>query len=414
MTTTTDIDVLIIGAGPAGALAAALLHRDGVRVLVAEKARFPRFVIGESLLPHCMDLLQEADLLEAVEQQGFLRKHGAVFHRDGKTCDFDFSAQYTAGWKHTFQVPRADFDKTLADTVEARGVDILYGHSVTEVQFQPSQVTISLDQPDGQSRRVTARFILDCSGYGRVLPRLLDLETPSHLPVRQALFAHATGDRRPVGRDEGKICVYVHPQDAWIWVIPFSNGRTSVGVVARPEFFERFPAENRLQAILTSDPTASQRLSDVELVFEPQVLSGYSCAVKQMVGPRFALVGNATEFLDPIFSSGVTLAFASASRAAKVLSRELRGEAVDWASDYVEYLTQGINTFRTYVAAWYNGTLQDIFFSAGANPAVMQQICSVLAGYVWDTSNPYVQQAERALPLLAHIVQGQQPASLRK
>ena len=129
--------------------------------------------------------------------------------------------------------------------------------------------------------------------------------------------------------------------------------------------------------------------------------------MKQLHGPRFALVGNATEFLDPIFSSGVTLALASASRAAKVLTRELRGETVDWETDYAEHVMQGINAFRAYVVAWYDGTLPDIFFNAGRNRDIMRQVCSVLAGYVWDKSNPYVTQPERALPLLSRIIKTQ-------
>ena len=478
----TDVDVLIIGAGPAGSSAAALLQPQGFRLLVVEKQIFPRFVIGESLLPHCMDLLQEAGLLEAVEAQGFIHKCGAVFLRGNETCNFDFADQFTAGWKYTFQVPRADFDKTLADTVAARGVEILYGHGVTAVEFNPAfrvppsggtmpsrepltpalspsdgereiaspvrtdsvfgevvrgpsgdslspsdgervrvrgtsnytvtaeggdpNATVTLVQPDGSKRKVTAKFILDCSGYGRVLPRLLDLEKPTSFPTREALFTHVTGDQRPAGREGGKIWACIHPAGAWVWIIPFSNGKTSVGVVATPEFFARYPGEPdaQLRTILMADPNVATRLGNMQFAMPSQRISGYACAIKQLYGPHFALAGNATEFLDPIFSSGVTLALASANRAAKVLTRHLRGEAVDWQADYADHVMQGINTFRAYVSAWYDGTLHDIFFAAQANPGIMRQICSVLAGYVWDKSNPYVAQPERALPLLSQIV----------
>lgn len=406
---TLDTDVVIIGAGPAGSMAAALLHRDGVRLLVVEKQIFPRFVIGESLLPHSMDLLQEAGLLDAVQRRGFMQKHGAVFLRGDESCNFNFADQFSNGWDHTYQVPRGEFDKTLADTVAARGVEILYGHGVTAVDFDDSCATVTIEQPDGVSRSVTARFVLDCSGYGRVLPRLLQLELPSRFPTREALLTHITGDIRPDGHEEGKIWVCVHQAGAWVWIIPFSNGKTSVGVVATPEFFARYPGEPeaQLRAILADDPNTARRLARMEVTFPPQRIIGYACSVKQLFGPRFALVGNATEFLDPIFSSGVTLALESAQRAAHVLSRELRGEKVDWQADYADYVMQGINTFRSYVSAWYDASLLDIFFASQRNSSTMRQICSVLAGYVWDNSNPYVAQAERALTLLAKVARMQ-------
>jgi flavin-dependent dehydrogenase len=404
----TEVDVLIIGAGPAGSSAAALLHKQGFKLLVVEKQIFPRFVIGESLLPHCMDLLKEADLLDAVEAQNFIHKCGAVFLRGNETCNFDFSDQFTAGWKYTFQVPRADFDKTLADAVAARGVEILYGHGVTAISFNKDGSIVTIEPPDKITRKISARFVLDCSGYGRVLPRLLDLEKPTSFPTREALFTHVTGDRRPVGREGGKIWACIHPAGAWVWIIPFSNGKTSTGVVATPEFFARHPGEPdaQLREILMADPNVAARLGEMEFVFPAKRISGYACAIKQLYGPHFALAGNATEFLDPIFSSGVTLALASANRAAKTITRQLRGETVDWQADYADHVMQGINTFRAYVSAWYDGTLQDIFFAAKSNPDVMRQICSVLAGYVWDKSNPYVAQPERALPLLSKIVRG--------
>lgn len=408
----TDVDVLIIGAGPAGCVAASLLHREGFKVRVIEKQRFPRFIIGESLLPHCMDYLQEAGLLEAVAKENFIQKNGAVFHRDGGTCNFDFSAQFTEGWKYTWQVTRAEFDLALANAVKDMGVEVLFERSVTSVEFLDSHATATISHPDGSSQNVTAKFIMDCSGYGRVLPRLLDLERPSNFPVREALFAHVTGDHRPEGREEGKIWACLHPSGAWLWIIPFSNGRTSVGVVATPEIFAQFPGnpEEQLRAIVSTDPSAGPRLRDIQLAFAPQRIVGFSCGVKQIHGRRYALVGNATEFLDPIFSSGVTLALASASRAAKTLTRELRGETVNWQSDYADWVMGGINAFRAYVAAWYDGTLPDIFFNAGRNRDIMRQVCSVLAGYVWDKSNPYVTQPERALPLLSRIIKSQAAA----
>ena len=402
----TEVDVLIIGAGPAGSSAASLLHRQGFKLVVVEKQIFPRFVIGESLLPHCMDLLKEADLLDAVDARGFIHKCGAVFRRGAEACNFDFSDQFTDGWKYTFQVPRADFDQTLADTVAARGVEILYGHGVNAISFNENGAEVTIESPDKTTRKVSARFVLDCSGYGRVLPRLLDLEKPTTFPTREALFTHVTGDQRPAGREGGKIWACIHPAGAWVWIIPFSNGKTSTGVVATPEFFSRYPGEPdaQLRNILMADANVAARLGQMQFAMPAQRISGYACAIKQLYGPHFALAGNATEFLDPIFSSGVTLALASATRAAKTITRQLRGENVDWQAEYADHVMQGINAFRAYVSAWYDGTLQDILFAAQSNPGIMRQICSVLAGYVWDKTNPYVAQPERALPLLAQIV----------
>ena len=324
----------------------------------------------------------------------------------GDRCDFDFSDQFTDGWKYTFQVPRADFDKTLADTVAARGVEVLYGHGVVATSFDEHGARVTVESPDKVTRKISARFVLDCSGYGRVLPRLLELEQPTSFPTREALFTHVTGDQRPPGREGGKIWACIHPAGAWVWIIPFSNGRTSVGVVATPEFFAQHPGEPdaQLRSILLADPNVLARLGQMQFAMPAQRISGYACAVKQLHGPHYALAGNATEFLDPIFSSGVTLALASANRVARTITRQLRGEAVDWQADYTDHVMQGINTFRAYVSAWYDGTFHEILFTTQKNPDIMRQICSVLAGYVWDKANPYVAQPGRALPLLAQIV----------
>lgn len=405
---TIKTDVLIIGAGPAGATAAASLQREGVRTLVVEKLKFPRFVIGESLLPRTMDLLKEMDFLAPVEACGFIHKTGAVFRQGDQICDFDFEHQAGDGWKYTFHAPRAEFDQVIADTVASRGVDIRYEHEVKQVRFSEAEVEAEIKQPDGETLRVIAQFVLDCSGYGRVLPRMLDLEAPSHYPVRESLFTHVTGDLRPRGRDEGKIWVCMHPEGAWLWIIPFSNGRTSIGVVAEPEFYARYPgdAETQLRAIVNSEPNGAKRLANMQIVFPPHRIKGFSISIKQLFGPRYALAGNATEFLDPVFSSGVTLAMESGLRAAQVVARQLRGEAVDWQRDYADFIMQGVDTFRAYIDAWYDGRLPEILFAAQRNPDMMPKVCSVLAGYVWDKANPFVAQADRALRALATVSAG--------
>ena len=404
--TTRECDVLVIGAGPAGASAAALLHGAGLETLVVEKQRFPRFVIGESLLPHCMDLLDEAGLLEAAAARGYIIKRGALFLRGPERCDFSFQDQYTKGWDHTWQVPRADFDQTLADAVAARGVPFLFGHDVTGVDVQTENPTVTVAAPDGQQLEIRARFVVDASGYGRVLPRLLDLDAPSRFPGRKAVFAHVEGDRRPEGADTNRIWIICSASGGWLWIIPFSNGLTSVGIVGDLAVFGQFPGgvEACLREVIDTEPNCA-RLRGRSWALQPREIQGYACSVKQLYGANFCLVGNATEFLDPVFSSGVTLALESASRAAKCVIRQLRGEVVDWERDYARPMAAGTDVFRTYVTAWYSGVLPRIIFSRGVmEPSVKNMICSVLAGYVWDETNPFVSQHARKVDQLARLV----------
>lgn len=399
-----DVDVAIIGAGPSGTTAATLLSRAQYKTVVLEKSAFPRFVIGESLLPRCMDLLEEAGMLEDVKARGYMIKNGAVFMRNDKRCMFDFSEQHTEGWNYTYQVPRDDFDMTLARTAEKQGVTILWHHTVEDVEFEDNAVILHAMDNDQSRISVNAKFILDGSGYGRVLPRLLNLEEPSSLEERQSIFTHITGDLRPDGDDEGKIWICILPDNSWLWVIPFSNGKTSVGLVARPGFIEKLPGESlddKLKGAFTLEQNAAKRLCKSDFQFPVQSIRGYSAAVTRFAGQGYALLGNATEFLDPVFSSGVTLALESANRAANILIRQLDGEKVDWQREYSDYMTLGVETFRTYVNAWYEDKLPVVFFSKNQPPTIRKQICSVLAGYVWDLGNPCVKEHKRAVSSLA-------------
>ncbi|MDX9873873.1 MAG: NAD(P)/FAD-dependent oxidoreductase, partial [Spongiibacteraceae bacterium] len=231
--------VAVIGAGPSGSIAAALLRRRGHDVLVIERQRFPRFSIGESLLAHCLDFVEEAGMMPAVEAAGFQLKNGAAFGWGERYTDFNFGDNFTPGRGTTFQVERAKFDKVLADEATAQGVEIRYEHGLEAIEFQDGRPLLTVHDEHGVAYRVEAEFVLDASGYGRVLPRLLDLELPSTFPVRKAVFTHIEDGIVDPQFDRNKILITTHPtqRDIWYWLIPFSNGRCSMGVVAAEGHF---------------------------------------------------------------------------------------------------------------------------------------------------------------------------------
>lgn len=403
---TVKTDVLVIGAGPSGTVAASIVKKAGFDVRIVEKQKFPRFVIGESLLPRCMEALDEAGFVDAVKAKGFQEKSGAKFVKNGKICDYRFADQYTPGWNWTWQVPRAEFDKTLADTVEKMGVPVSYETTVTAIQFNGSDSVTTVEDIDGNQSLIEARFIIDGSGYGRVIPRLFNLDKPSNMVPRKALFAHTVDLNRSIADEPNRITIVVHKPGVWVWVIPFSNGVTSLGFVGDPGFFKSLEGnnENQFRTLIASEPYLSERFKDVELVFEPKVLESWSSTTDKFSGEGFVLTGNVTEFLDPIFSSGVTLATVSSQTAAKLVIRKLNGETIDWEKEYTEVMMQGINTFRSYVMAWYEGTLDAIFFAANPDLTIKNQICSVLAGYVWDKTNPYVRNHKTELAKLGRLI----------
>lgn len=413
-----NIDVVIIGAGPSGAIAASLLHQQGKQVLVLEKQHFPRFSIGESLLPYCMQFIEQAGMLEAVEQAGFQFKNGAAFRHNGTYTTFDFTEKFTQGPGTTFQVQRGQFDKLLADTAVSQGVEIRYGHQVNDIDLGQNASSTSIltvtDEHDSVYR-VTAKYVLDASGFGRVLPRLLHLEKPSNLPARSAIFTHIEDNITDASFDREKILISVHPsqKDIWYWLIPFSDGRCSVGVVAEPHLIEHCQGdlEEQLWQLLNEEPGLKALLSNAKVLQPCASLKGYSANVSTLATSQFALLGNAGEFLDPVFSSGVTIAMQSASMAVETLIKQLDGNEVDWQQEYAKPLMQGVNTFRTYVQAWYDGRFQDVIFYDDPNPTIKQMICSILAGYAWDTNNPFVKDSERRLNMIVDLCRDHNKAS---
>ena len=400
-------DVLVIGAGPAGSVAAAMLARRGYQVLVLERQQFPRFSIGESLLAYSTQMLSDAGLLEPVLSAGFQFKNGASFVYEDQHTEFNFADKFTPGYGFTFQVLRSKFDHLLATEAAKLGATVRFGVEITAVDMTgdvPSVTARTLESGAIEVHR--PRFVLDASGFGRTLPRLLDLEKPSDFPVRAARFCHVK-DSIPAGAfDRQKIRVGINPthRDVWSWLIPFPDGTSSLGIVASREHFAHYTGtdEEKYWAMVADEPQLRALLDNAHTVRPVGEIIGFAANVKTLHGPGFALLGNAAEFLDPVFSSGVTIALHSAKLATDLLDRTFRGETVNWQTEFAEPLMFGVETFRTFVTGWYDGSLQDVIFFPDKTPSIHRMICSVLAGYVWDPTNPYNgPQSARRLRALA-------------
>ncbi|MEK7704267.1 MAG: NAD(P)/FAD-dependent oxidoreductase [Myxococcota bacterium] len=408
----TPVDVLIIGAGPAGSLAAGILAQRGHHVLCVERTYFPRFSIGESLLPRCNDILRQAGMLDAVVARNYMVKPGATFWWLGRSTRFRFAEALPGDEPSTFQVPRGDFDQTLATAARRLGADVQFGREVTKIEMRDDGAVVEVaDVEGGTSQRYLARFLLDCSGYAHVLPRMLGLEKPPGMPTRTATFTMVEGDRRPTGEERGDLWVCLDPSVGWLWIIPFSDGRTSVGLVtpADPPGTPTTSPRDRLWSFVRGSADASRRLGDAVPVLETKTLTAWSSAATRLYGPGWAIAGNSGDFLDPVFSSGVALAFESSSRAAELIDATLANKGVDWQRDYTEPMGRAVTVFRAFVESWYNGELREIFFAGAQRESIRRAITSVLAGYVIDRKSSLVRNPRGAIAALTQALRSGAP-----
>jgi flavin-dependent dehydrogenase len=349
-------------------------------------------------------------MLPAVHNANFQMKNGAAFAYREQYASFDFRKKLSSGWGTTYQVQRDQFDKILADEASSQGVEIRYGQTVTAFEYESSIATLSVDSDCGKQYQVSGALVLDASGFGRVLPRLLNLEKASDFAPKTSIFTHLKDNNSDPQFDRDKILISVHPQlrDVWYWLIPFSNGRSSAGVVFSSELYgdQIIEHETLLKELISKSGLMASILKNAEYDTRIASVEGYACDVEQLYGDGYALLGNAGEFLDPVFSSGVTIALKSASLAADVVDRQLTGTPHNWLEDYANPLKQGVDTFRTFVEGWYDGSLQTVIFAKEKSPTVKRLICSILAGYAWDLNNPYVKDSAR-LKILAAVCRSQ-------
>lgn len=403
-----EVDVLVIGAGPSGTVAASHLANQGYKVTIVERAKFPRYVIGESLLPLSMGHFEETGLLPALEEKNFEVKAGALFIRENKEFLIEFNDNFTDGWTWTWQVPRDEFDKTLADETEKKGVEIKYESTIESFDFG-DDVGFKVNTPNG-IEDYSCKFVIDSSGYGGVMTRMVEIPTHVSPTSNMAVYTQIEDNTYHLTDTPMQISFDILEKDLWFWVIPFNNGVTSLGFVGnREKYFGEFEGDNvdvelEFRKLIQRSEKFRNRFKDINFKFTPFVHRDYTRSSETFLGDRFVLTGNTTEFLDPIFSSGVAFATESGLTAAKLVDKQLKGVNVDWKKEYVEHLEQGINVFRTYVKEWYTGNLQKIFFHVNVDPLMKKQLTSVLAGYVWDLENPFVRKHKTIITTLAEVV----------
>jgi len=379
-------DVAIIGGGPAGSTAATLLSRAGRRVIVFEREKFPRFHIGESLLPFSVGTFDRLGVREKLDAN-FLPKYGGeiVSACGTKGVKFYFKDGFRSKRDRAYQVTRSEFDKVLLDHSRENGAEVHEETEVTKLEFTDDRVKIDIEAADGTESKIEARYLLDCSGRQTMLGGLFKVKkTYEHLQ-KFSVFAHYENVERLRGKDATLIRM-VRSLDRWFWLIPLTETRTSVGVVMDTTTFraERLAPEAALEKFIAEQPLMNERMKNAIRVSPVYSAGDYSYRNRQLAGDRWLLVGDAAGFIDPVFSSGVFLAIMSAEKAADTLDEVLNDESKRARAfkKYSKTIHRIMDIYLTFVNAWYQRGKE--FLEVFLNPTETMQIAAavnaVLAG----------------------------------
>jgi flavin-dependent dehydrogenase len=384
----TDCDVAIIGGGPAGAAAATVLAREGLAATVIERERFPRFHVGESLLPLGGEVLDRLGVTAKVAAAGFVPKYGAWFLSNDGACEspVDFEQFLPPPHNRAFQVERADFDQLLLDHAAEAGAEVLTGWSAAEVTCAAGDCRLALTGDGGEGargrRQLSARWVVDASGQSSLLARRLGLRTSDPALRKVAHFAHYQGGRRRPGKREGDISL-VFGRGCWFWHIPLRRGRASVGCVIDHERWKaaEVSAEEFLAAAVATSPWLAAWLAGAERVTPTYTLADFSYSARRLAGDGWLLAGDAAAFLDPIFSTGVFLALRSGEAAGLLLARALRSGRPPSAAALAAYERRFRGWTRSYfrmIRAFYRPQFPGVLFNPV--PLFFGPIARFLAG----------------------------------
>jgi flavin-dependent dehydrogenase len=379
-------DVAIIGGGPAGSTAATLLAKAGRRVIVLEREKFPRFHIGESLLPFSTQAFDRLGVREKLDRT-FLPKFGGeiVAACGTKGVKFYFKDGFRTRRDRAYQVTRSEFDQLLLEHSRENGAEVREETEVKKIAFEEDRVKIDIETSDGARATIESRYLLDCSGRQTTLGNFFKLKKSYDHLQKFSVFAHYENVDRAEGID-GTLIRMVRGLDRWFWMIPLTPTRMSIGVVMDTTTYRamKLSAEAALEKCIGEQPMVLERMTRAERVSPVYSAGDYSYRNARLFGDRWLLAGDAAGFIDPVFSSGVFLAIMSAEKAADALDEVLNDESKKRRlfKDYSRRVNYVMDVYLTFVTSWYRRSKE--FMEVFLNPTETLQLApavnAVLAG----------------------------------